>query len=157
MGQSERRERFSTSGGPWRALSWSQLSRDVSLESHETQCILLKQGFGVAVMVPKLNCVVRGLLLDMLLDKVRPRTFAGHGRVRILEREDDISFFVRHNRRTACCRETAPRTRLVLPRAIPGSSFQLGFPTLRQFHFREQNLSRRFYGYGAVRELMFKS
>ena len=47
-------------------------------------------------MVPKLNCVVRGLLLDMLLDKVRPRTFAGHGIVRILEHEDDISFFVRH-------------------------------------------------------------
>ena len=46
-------------------------------------------------MVPNLNCVVRGLLLDMLLDKVLPRTFAGHGRVRILEREDDISFFVR--------------------------------------------------------------
>ena len=89
-------ERFSTSGGPLGALSWNQLSRDVSLESHETKCILLKQGFGVGVMVTKLNCVVRGLLLDMLLDKVRPRTFAGHGRVRILERKDDISFFVRH-------------------------------------------------------------
>ena len=47
-------------------------------------------------MVPSFNCVVRRLLLDLLLDKVRPRTFAGHGRVRILEREDDISFFVRH-------------------------------------------------------------
>ena len=58
--------------------------------------LLLKQGFGVAVMVRNLNCVVRGLLLDMLLDKVRPRTFAGPGRVRILEREYDISLFVRH-------------------------------------------------------------
>ena len=59
-------------------------------------CILLKQGFGVAVMVPKLNCVVRELFLDMLLEKVRPRTFAGHGIVPILEREDNISFSVRH-------------------------------------------------------------
>ena len=47
-------------------------------------------------MVPNLNCVVREMFLDVLLDKVRPRTFAGHGRERILDREDDIFFFARH-------------------------------------------------------------
>ena len=47
-------------------------------------------------MVPILNYVVQELLLDMLLDKVRPRTFSDHGSVRILKREDGISFFVRH-------------------------------------------------------------
>ena len=47
-------------------------------------------------MVPNLNCVVPELFMDILLDKVRPRMFAGHGRVRILERKDEISFFVRH-------------------------------------------------------------
>ena len=40
------------------------------LESHEILYILTKQGFGVVVMVPNLNCVVRELLLDVLLDKV---------------------------------------------------------------------------------------
>ena len=42
----------------------------MSLESHETLCILTKQGFGVVVMVPNLDCVVRELLPDVLLDKV---------------------------------------------------------------------------------------
>ena len=96
VGQSEWKEGFSTFWWPWCAPSWSQLSRDVPLELHEILYMFPKQVFGVAVMVPNLNDVVRELLLGMLLDKVRPRTFAGHGRVRILEREDDISFFVRN-------------------------------------------------------------
>ena len=32
----------------------------------------------------------------MLLDKTRLRTPAGHGEMCILEREDDVSFFVQH-------------------------------------------------------------
>ena len=60
----------STFRGLWHTLSWNQLPRDVPLESHETLCILTKQGFGVVVMVPNLNCVVRELLPDVLLDKV---------------------------------------------------------------------------------------
>ena len=74
-------------------------------------------------MVPNLNCVVREMLLDMLLDKVHPRTFAGHGRVRIPERKDEISFLIEHiDGRLDVVRRHHGK-RLVLPRAIPGRFF----------------------------------
>ena len=60
--------------------------------------------------------------------------------------------------RAVRCREAASRTRLLLPRAIPGSSCQLGVPILRQFHFREQIWVADFtYSYRVVREFLFKS
>ena len=60
--------------------------------------------------------------------------------------------------RAVRCREAASQTRLLLPRAIPGSACQLGFPILRQFHFREQTWVADFtYGYRVVREFLFKS
>ena len=60
--------------------------------------------------------------------------------------------------RAVRCREAASRTRLLLPRAIPGSACQLGFPILRQFHFREQTWVADFtYGYRVVQEFLFKS